>query len=491
MNSEKNRKQIDIVIIGAGMAGLLSAIRLKRAGYEKLAVIEKASDFGGTWRDNTYPGLSCDTPAHSYTYSFSPNANWSSYLAPGPEILAYLKQNARENQIANQVSFNEEVTSCVFDQHKWRLSTSKDRSLRADVVICATGVLHHPRLPNIKGIQDFGGAIFHSSRWDHSVALEGKRIAVIGNGSTGVQLVSKLVHTAGQLSHFQRTPQWIMPVENMLFTEEQKEAFRTDAELLDQAQNNPELDMLIDAFSQAIVDPNGPEMQGLEAMVLANLEDSVTDPELKELLRPNYKAACKRLIYSPDYYQAIQSPNAQLVCQSIEKIEKTGIRTKDGVLHEFDVIALATGFQAHKFMRPMTIVGQNGVDLDSLWKRGPTAYLSVAMPNFPNFFMLNGPNGPVGNFSLTEIAESQQVYIEQILSRMGAGEFTHIVVDQEAFDDYNRRHKQAAKTTVFGTGCQSWYLGEDGVPATWPWTRAHFKEVMREPNWADYRTWNV
>ena len=481
-----SKSTIKIVIIGAGMAGLLSAIRLKRAGYTQISVFEKADRLGGTWRDNSYPGLTCDTPSHSYTYSFAPNSDWSSFLPSGPEVLAYFEKNAKQYGVHENIHFGEEITSCIFREGCWHLQSSRQRSLKADFVIAATGVLHHPAIPAIEGMNNFDGALFHSARWDHSSAVEGKRIAVIGNGSTGVQLVSALVHQAAQVTHFQRTPQWIMPVVNEPYSEAQIQAFRNDPELLHLAQNDPELNAKIDAFSEAIVDPDGPVMALIEAAVRENLESSVSDPVLREQLRPTYKAACKRLIYSPDYYQAIQSPAARLVRDRIEHIESGGIRTADGELHGFDLIVLATGFKAHQFMRPMILEGLEGMTLEKLWQKRPNAYLSVAMPAFPNFFMLNGPNGPVGNFSLTEIAEAQQIYIEQILERVVTDGLSQVRVQQAAYDDFNRRRIEAAKTTVFGTGCSSWYLDSEGVPATWPWTRSHFMDVMKTPQWSDY-----
>ncbi|MFC6981106.1 flavin-containing monooxygenase [Microbulbifer taiwanensis] len=420
-------------------------------------------------------------PSHSYTYSFAPNPDWSRHLPPGPEVQAYFAKVTAEYKLADSIRFNEEIVSCVFEDGQWQLKSASGIEDRADFVIGATGVLHHPKFPQIPGADSFEGALFHSAQWDHSVPLDGKRIGVIGNGSTGVQIISALASRAQKLCHFQRTAQWIMPVENPEFSEAEKQAFREDAELLHRMQNDETLNANIERFTQAIVDPESEAMQQIEAYVKSNLENSVTDPELRERLRPNYRAACKRLIYSPDYYQAIQHPNAQLVTDGIECIEPQGVRTKDGVLHELDVIVFATGFHADRFMRPMNVVGRDGVALNHVWSVRPTAYMAVSIPDFPNLFMLNGPNGPVGNFSLIEIAELQWNYISQLIEKVAGGECREVSASREALAQFDRERIAAARKTIFGTGCNSWYLDAEGVPATWPWSRSRFAEEMQAP----------
>lgn len=479
-------KHLRFVIIGAGMAGMLSAINLRKAGFNDITVYEKADRIGGTWRENTYPGLTCDVPSHSYTYSFEPNPNWSHRLPPGPEVQAYFERTAAKYQLEQVIKFNEEISHCNFSEGRWHIETKSGIKDQADFVIAATGVLHHPSYPSIEGMDSFSGSLFHSARWDHSVPLDGKRIGIIGNGSTGVQLVSALSKRAGKLLHFQRTPQWILPTENPAYSEQEKEAFRSDPQLLHSVQNDKELDVLINRFSWAITHPDSPEMAQLEQVCRDNLENSVPDPQLREKLRPNYRAACKRLIYSPDFYQAIQHPNVELCVENIECIEPNGVRTTDGVLHELDIIVLATGFRADQFMRPMQITGRNGVSLAQAWQERPSAYLSVSIPDFPNLFMLNGPNGPVGNFSLIEIAEQQWHYIEQLIALVHSGQYREISASKQALASFDKKRVAAAKTTIFGSGCKSWYLDAKGIPATWPWTRQKFAEEMQGPELSAY-----
>ncbi|HQR04238.1 MAG: NAD(P)/FAD-dependent oxidoreductase [Proteobacteria bacterium] len=479
--SPRPQRDLRFIVIGAGMAGILAAIRLKEAGYRQIVVYEKADRIGGTWRENTYPGLNCDVPAHAYTYSFAPHAEWSHYLAAGPEIQAYFEGVTKKHGIEPLIRFNQEVTACVFENDRWKVETSGGIKDEADVVIAASGVLHHPNIAQIPGMDTFRGPSFHSARWDHSVPLDGRRIAIIGSGSTGAQLVSGLVDRCERVVHVQRSPQWIMPVENPAFTEEQKAAFRRDPALIDAVRYNEEYVTNVRLFTEAIADMDSPQIKQIEAAVLDNLERSVKDPVLREKLRPDYRAACKRLIFSPDYYDAIQRPNAVAAVGKIERIEPTGVRMKDGTLHEVDIIVLATGFQADRFIRPTRVIGKNGVDLDHAWALRPSAYLAVTIPDFPNFFMLNGPTGPVGNFSLIDIAELQWGYIAQLIAEIDAGRCRIISPTHAAMADYETRRIAAAKHTIFGSGCSSWYLDAEGVPASWPWSYDAFIAAMAHP----------
>ena len=474
------------VIIGAGMSGILAAISLREKGCRNVILLEKAQTVGGTWRENRYPGLNCDVPAHAYTYSFAPNAEWSSYLAPGPEIQDYFEKVTAEYRLHEIAHFGQEVDSCVYDGGVWRISTRAGMNCEADVVITATGVLHHPRMPDIAGLGDFAGTVAHSARWDEATPLDGRRIGVVGNGSTGVQIVSALGSRAGKLSHFQRSPQWIMPVLNEPYDEAQREAFRRDPALIDAIRYDEEYLANVLRFTEGIIRPDSEEMQFIEAMVLGYLEQGVVDPVLREKLRPDYRAACKRLIFSPDYYQVVQQHDVNIVIDGIERIEPAGIRTKDGVLHELDLIILATGFHSDRFIRPAVVSGRGGVALDEVWSKHVTAYNAISIPDFPNFFFLNGPTGPVGNFSLIDIAERQWAYIEQLLDKVTTGECAEISVSSDAMARYDDARIAAAKGTIFASGCSSWYLGEDGVPMTWPWSYGRFAEVMAAPDFTDF-----
>lgn len=473
------------VVIGAGMAGVLSAIKLQEAGFDDVVVYEKADRLGGTWRENTYPGVTCDVPSHLYSYSFAPNPDWSQVFAPGGEICSYLEGVARRYDVERRIRYGTEVKRLEFEGGRWILETSGGGTDQADVVLAATGVLHHPAYPEIEGLDRFGGRVFHSARWDHSVPLREVSLGVVGTGSSSVQIVGSVVDVVRELHLFQRTAQWIVPVMNHPIDEQDKARYREDArsmkELRDELSRG-----FTENFANAVVDAESAQMKILEDVCRANLEDNVRDPELRERLRPSYRAACKRLIISGNFYEAIQRPNAQLVTAAIDQVERAGIRTADGHLHELDVLVLATGFRVDRFMRPIEVIGRDGVELETVWSKRPSAYLSVSIPEFPNLFMLNGPNGPVGNFSLIDVAELQLGYIMQLVDRLVAGDCDEVSATHEAAERFEEERVEAAKRTVWMTGCRSWYLDDRGVPAAWPWSMDRFREKMSRPRMADY-----
>jgi cation diffusion facilitator CzcD-associated flavoprotein CzcO len=478
-------RDVRIAIFGAGMAGVLSAIKLREAGLTDFTVYEKADRLGGTWRENTYPGLGCDVPSHLYSYSFALNPDWSHRYSPGAEIQAYLERTAHEHGVLPYFRFGDEVVRCAFERGRWQIETKSGHRDAADIVIAATGVLHHPKIPVFEGIDSFTGSAFHSARWDHSVPLDGRRVGVIGTGSTAVQITGALTERVAKFSLFQRTAQWIMPQENPVYSEEERGAFRDDPELL-RSLHDDLSKLFAEGFASGLVDADSPAMQAIAAACLKNLEESVKDPELKERLRPNYRAACKRLVISPNFYDAIQRPNAELVTAAIERIEPRGVRTADGRLHELDVLVLATGFQVDRFLRPIDVIGKGGVRLAEFWEKRPLAYLSIAIPGFPNLFMLNGPNGPVGNFSLIEVAEIQFGYIQKLIDLFRSGRAREIAVSASATEQLEAERVEAARNTIWSSGCRSWYLDDRGIPMTWPWTFERFRDEMSGPKLEAY-----
>ncbi|MEW6267949.1 MAG: NAD(P)/FAD-dependent oxidoreductase [Thermodesulfobacteriota bacterium] len=473
------------IVIGAGMSGILAAIRLAEAGFDDVAIYEKADRLGGTWRENTYPGLSCDVPSHFYSYSFALNPEWSRRFSPGAEIQSYLEDVARRYGVASRIQYGKEVTRCAFADGRWRIATADGATDVADFVIAATGVLHHPKMPDFEGLDAFAGASFHSARWDHGVDLAGKRVGIVGTGSSAIQIVSAIVDRVAELVLFQRTAQWVMPAENPPFTDEQKARFRAHPEAME-AIRAEVARQFTDNFANVLGDAESPILKAIHDACVAHLETKVSDPELRERLRPSYRAACKRLIVAEGFYEAIQRPNARLVTDAIARVEPAGVRTRDGQLHELDVLVLATGFHVDWFVRPMQVTGRGGVRLDDVWGSGPTAYMALAVPRFPNFFMLNGPNGPVGNFSLIEVAELQLGYVLQLVERMRSSACREIAPAPDAMARFDAERREAAKTTIWSTGCKSWYLDATGLPTAWPWTFDRFRAEMAAPRLEDY-----
>lgn len=475
-----------IVIIGAGMSGVLAAIRLQEAGLTDFTVYEKGDSVGGTWRENRYPGLTCDLAAHAYTYSFERNPDWSQLFAPGPEIHDYFIRTARKYDVEKFIRFNEEVSELIYDGGRWHIKTKSGVTDTADFVIAATGVLHHIRMPDLPGMDAFEGHIFHTARWDESVPLEGRRAAVIGNGSTGIQLVTALQRVAAKVYQVQRSAQWVRMRPFHVYTEEDKRRFRENPELMDQIAHEWLLGEGAKRWVNGVVDAQSTEMRELEAQCYSDFDTYITDPQLKEKLRPDYRPGCKRLVGSWDYFDAVKQPNVEVVNGVVEQIERHGVRMRDGALLEVDLIALATGFDTSMFLRPATVKGLDGVDLESFWAPDPRAYLSLTMPGFPNLFFLNGPNGPVGNFSLIEVAERQMKYIMGVVAALKQTGAAAIQVTRDAFEAFETKRRAAARNTIWATGCSSWYLGSDGVPNVWPFKANFLIGSFSAPDFRDF-----
>ncbi|WP_278184048.1 flavin-containing monooxygenase [Mycobacterium alsense] len=482
-----------VAIVGAGMSGLCVAIALLRSGIEDVTIYEKADEVGGTWRENTYPGLTCDVPSRVYQYTFATKPDWSHMFSPGDEIQAYFRGVADEFGLRERIRFGTEIVSARFEDGRWLLRTDAGPEAGAestvDFLISATGVLHHPRLPSIAGLDDFGGHVFHSARWDHSVELAGRRIAVVGNGSTGVQLVCALAGAADRVLLFQRTAQWVVPMPNPRYSRLADVTHRT-LPWLDRFAYRA-YSLVFDTFAVALTKP-GLRRRMMGALCRANLR-RVRDRRLRAALTPGYQPMCKRLVISGGFYRAIQRDDVELVTAGIDHVEPRGIVTDDGALHEADVIVLCTGFDTHAFFRPMRLFGRDGVAAEEVWRDGPRAHQTVAMPGFPNFFMMLGPHSPVGNHSLTAVAEHQADHILRWIRGWRRGEFDTVEPTQSATERYNERLRAAMPDTVWTTGCDSWYLNKDGVPEVWPFTPAEHRAMLArtDPGQYDLRRYDA
>jgi len=475
-----------IAIVGAGASGIAAGVNLRKAGYRDFAIFEKAADIGGTWRDNTYPGVACDVPSHLYRFSFAPKADWSREYASGEEICRYLRQVAEDFGVMPHVRLGAELKSATFENGGWNLVSGDGPEGRFDAVISAMGVLHKEIYPDIPGRAGFEGVSFHSSKWRHTVSLAQKRVGIVGSGSTAVQILPSIVDEVAHVDLFMRTPQWIFPVDNNPISAARQASFAARPERL---QEIYELlgDRLNRRLAAALVGQNQEGLGEISQACLRNLEENVHDCSLREKLRPDYAVGCKRLVVSSAFYPAIQKENAELVTGRISEIVPQGVLTADGKLHPLDVIVYATGFDPFNFHRPMKITGRDGLDLDDVWSGSARALRSIMAPGFPNLFFIGGPNSPIGNFSFLLTAETQIGYIMRLLDRIGGGASRCIEPRIDATEDFNRRIEAAMHDTIWVKGgCASWYFDRSGKVASWPWTYERFEAELREPDPAEY-----
>ncbi|MDP6980141.1 MAG: NAD(P)/FAD-dependent oxidoreductase [Myxococcota bacterium] len=473
-------RNVGTAIIGAGMSGLVMGIRLKNAG-RPFRILEKAQSVGGTWRENTYPGLACDVPSFFYALSFEPNPDWSHRFSPGREICEYFEGVAKKYRLHDDIDFGIEITDARFEDGGWTIQAGNGEVIRADFLIDATGPLHIKNYPQIEGLDDFEGTMFHSAAWDHSAPLEGKRIGVIGNGSTGVQMMAPLSKVASELTMFQRTAQWVYPIGNRTYTERERKWTRRLPVL--GALTRFVYRQLFNRASAGVVE-DGFWRKQMAKGCREHLE-TVKDPELREKLRPDYEPGCKRLVMSTDFYPTLEKEHVHLETGGIDHIEAGGVVTEDGKLHELDVLVLATGFSAHEW-GIANVVGLNGIGQKEAWAEGPRTYRSVTMPGFPNFFMIVGPNSPIGNISIIEVSETQTRYILDCIERLDQSPGKAIMPRREAAERFQAKLGEAMKDTIWVTGCSSWYVGPDGAPTLWPWTAPEFHRQMKKPDFVDF-----
>ncbi len=475
-----------IAIIGAGMSGIAATVKLRQAGYTDLTVYEKAAKVGGTWRENQYPGLSCDVPSRWYSFTFNLNPDWSHRFSYGPEIQAYMEETAEKFGVTGIVKFNTPVTDLTYEGPHWRLTDGNGAVETYDVVISATGVLHKPSFPNIDGLDSFEGDMFHTARWDHTVKLDGRKVGIIGTGSTSAQIVGAITHKVGTMNVFQRTPQWMIPLPQKEYATGWKWLMQKVPALQKMAFNFYYKTMVKNFGAATTGDQD--KLADIQKACTEHLEEAIADPELRAKLTPSYQAACKRLIFCSDFYPAISRDNANLITEGITRITPKGIETEDGKLHELDVLILATGFDASAFILPTKVTGENGQDLGESWDGSPRAHRAVGMPGFPNFWMLEGPTGPVGNLSLITISERQVDYVISMLNKMRDEGLEAIAPKQTSFDAYNKSMADRAPQTVWASGgCDSWYFDKSGTPNLYPFPPQQYLEDMHNPDFSEFR----
>ena len=474
--------ELQYVVIGSGFAGTLMAIKLLERGCRDFVVLEKAGTMGGTWRDNTYPGAACDVAAHLYSYSFARNPWWRSRYAKGAAIWKYHHGVAKRHGVLPFMRFNQEVASAVFDGRRWLLTTTDGKRYRAEVVIAATGRLHHPVVPAIAGAESFAGASFHTSRWDHAVPLAGKRVGLIGTGSTATQVITTLASSVSKLSIFQRTAQWVFPVKDTPNPWWRKLLFA----IAPGYWQNFYRQLRGETEARAVAATGTVEGRRLRDKACYDALEAIRDPELRAKLTPDYEVGCKRLVFSDGFYDAIQQPSVDLVTSGIDHIEPRGVVTSDGALHELDVLVYATGFDAHAYLRPMTLTGEGEVSLDQVWADLPLTYQSMMIPHMPNFLLINGPYSPGGSASVIGIIEAQVDFLLKLLDRIERDNVA-IAPREDAALAWLEAVREKARASVWGSGgCQSWYLDKTGTPSLDPSTLSELLARLAAVQWNDF-----
>jgi cation diffusion facilitator CzcD-associated flavoprotein CzcO len=484
---------IGIAIIGTGFAGLGMAIRLLQSGNHDFAVFEKAGSVGGTWRDNHYPGCACDVQSHVYSFSFAPNPRWTRMFAPQPEIRAYLGHCVERFKLSPWLHFGHELTSARWDDaaHCWRLAFANGRRLAARVLISGMGGLSRAALPNIEGVHTFEGKAFHSQQWDHGYALEGKRVAVIGTGASAIQFVPQIAPRVAQLSLFQRTPPWIMPKPDRAISRFEQRLFR--ALPFTQALARTGLYWMLETRVLGFA-VHPALMRNVQKLAVRHIRQQVPDPELRAAVTPDYTIGCKRVLISNDYYPALARKNVNVVTSAIERVDRTGVVTADGVHHEVDCLIYGTGFQVADPFPPGTIIGRGGVDIVDTWRNGAHAYLGTSLPGYPNFFMLVGPNTGLGHNSMVFMIESQIEYVLGALAAMKQNRADSIEVRPHVEASYNERIQQQLGRAIWSVGgCKSWYLDpRSGKNTTlWPGFTWRFRRATARFAIADYQVFRA
>lgn len=481
-----------VAIVGAGLGGLCAAIKLREAGLGEVAILEKADAVGGTWRQNTYPGCSCDVPVALYQFSFAPGMHWTHTFPSSAEVQAYAEQLADQFQLRPHLSLGEGVERAVWDPDRavWVLTTSRGRTLAAPALIAALGQLDRPRIPDIAGLDSFAGPAFHSAAWRHDVDLSGKRVAVIGSAASAVQLIPEVAKVAGHLTVFQRTPNWIGPRRDARITDAEKALLMTD----------PAAAMDIGARQRQLIFDNAETFfwqafswteEGRAAyrqIALDHLEAQVPDPVLRARLTPDYPVGCTRYLFADDYYPALTRPNVTLETGGIERIEPGGIRTVNGGFVEADVIVYATGFETTQWQWSMEVIGEGGVRLADAWAQGPDSYLGLTVAGFPNMFILYGPNTNLGHNSITFMLERQVEYAVQALCGLTARGARSMEVTRAAQDRFQARlQADLGRTTWADPACHSWYKNAAGrITQNWSQNCRAYQEAVRTVAWDDY-----
>lgn len=454
------RSQLRIAIIGAGPAGLAAGHELLANGFENFTIYEATDAVGGTWHIHTYPGLACDVWAHSYTFSYRPNPDWSASFVGQPEIEAYLQQCAKEFGLNPHTVLNTRIASARYrDNGTWQLTADDGRTFGCDVIINAMGNQHTPLYPDVPGMDSFKGGSFHGTRWDHSVELEGRRVVVVGSAASAVQIVPELAKIVGHLTVLQRSANWIMPRGRKFYSPFKRSLFRRFPLLIRLTQR---LQRFMMSFVHPAVTLGNNRMDYFENMAKKFVEKTVSDPKLREVLTPTSRFGCKRALVSDDFYPALMRENVELVAEGLAEVRPDGITTSSGREIDADVLIYCTGYRVLDLER-IEVVGENGVTLVSAMGKDPQAYKGIATPGFPNYFFAAGPNGLVLDAPYFVTIENNLGTVVRLLVAKQAAGAKAITVNPKLHREYN--DWMSTRFGLFSWGsssCNSYYRTAEG-----------------------------
>lgn len=446
---------IDVLIIGAGFSGLAAAAKVARRSRCSYVILEKGDDVGGTWRENTFPGCACDIPAPLYSFSFAQNPDWNTLFATQPEIYAYLRRTSRRLGITPNIRMNTTVTSAHWDDidRRWHIETAAGERFVARFLVNAVGVLHHPAIPPLTGIEDFAGPVFHSAAWNHDVDLTGKKVAVIGTGASAIQFVPAIADTVAELTVVQRTPPWILPKFDRPFSDNERARMRKSKIAL--WERRARLFWVHEKRAKGFLG-DATAIEPIRHMALKHLCQQIVDPQLRAKLTPEYAIGCKRLLISSDYYPALAKPHVSVMTEPVVAAQSDALTLASGRHVNADVVIYGTGFDAQNALTHIIIRGRNGVALSTAWPTGPQAYLGTTVHGFPNMFLMCGPNTGLGHNSQIFMIEAQANYLAKCIRATGGNGV--IEVTEQAQTRYNEKLQNRLAATVWQAGgCRSWY----------------------------------
>ena len=487
-SSDANTQTTQVAIIGSGFGGLAMAIRLIQADIHDFIILEKADDVGGTWRENQYPGAACDVQSHMYSLSFAPKTDWSKRYAEAPEIFDYIQDLIQQFDLKKYIQFNQEVVTTRYDEQNfnWHLTLKNGQKIISQFVIFASGPLHVPQVPKIKGIEKFKGEVFHSSQWNHNYNLNDKNVASIGTGGSAIQYIPEIAPKVKNLYVLQRTPAWVIPRDERAYNLLDKKLFsrfewfrklhRTRLYWTNESRVVPIVKPQIMKYGQKLA----------EAFIKFQVKDKTTAKKLT----PDYIMGCKRILISNKYFPTFNSPNVELITDAIQELTENSIITKDGQERQIDCLIYGTGFitDPRIYLKSFDCFGENGLELKQAWKDGAESFYGINTKYFPNLFQLLGPNTVLGHNSVIFMIESQVNYILQLIQLVERSQTQAIAVKAEVQDQFNENVQKQLEGTVWQSGCVSWYQQDGGKNfSLWPTYTWKYWLQTRKANPSDFR----